>query len=387
MILNSIKMKNIRSYKSEEIEFKEGVSLFEGDIGSGKSTVLMAIEFALFGLGNQKGDSLLNKNSFEGEVELVFTIKGVVGSINRTLERKSLSGNVSQKKGIINLDGEMEELSPAELKERILEIIDFKEDINPRANSYIYRFAVYTPQEEMKEIITQKADVRLQTLRKAFGIEEYKLVVDNGKVVIRELKKEATYLEGKLEGYGEKSGEIAVLSDDIDDEIYKKSELEEQKEKAEGELKQKEEGIKELNELKEKERNVNSKLKVTKHSIEKAVEWEGKYNEEIKELELENRSKLSKDIDRLKKEIGGNEDNREELEERIVFINKQMGKQKKLEVMQFMSEKSKTEIESKAGYEKNKRSGDIQNELDMAINEEKKQEELINELDKKQEKF
>ena len=63
MIFKTLSMNNIRSYNNHEIEFPVGTSLFEGDIGSGKSTILMAIEFALFGLGNQKGDSLLRKGS------------------------------------------------------------------------------------------------------------------------------------------------------------------------------------------------------------------------------------------------------------------------------------------------------------------------------------
>jgi len=54
MLFKSISIRNIRSYKEAKIEFPLGISLFEGDIGSGKSTILMAIEFALFGLGNQR---------------------------------------------------------------------------------------------------------------------------------------------------------------------------------------------------------------------------------------------------------------------------------------------------------------------------------------------
>ena len=59
MIVKKLKLENIRSYKSQVVEFPLGRTLFEGDIGSGKSTILMAIEFALFGLGSEKPGSLL----------------------------------------------------------------------------------------------------------------------------------------------------------------------------------------------------------------------------------------------------------------------------------------------------------------------------------------
>ena len=39
MILRSLKLENIRSYKTTTIAFPKGISLFEGDIGSGKSTI------------------------------------------------------------------------------------------------------------------------------------------------------------------------------------------------------------------------------------------------------------------------------------------------------------------------------------------------------------
>ena len=49
MIVKKLVLNNIRSYKNQAIDFPLGRTLFEGDIGSGKSTILMAIEFALFG--------------------------------------------------------------------------------------------------------------------------------------------------------------------------------------------------------------------------------------------------------------------------------------------------------------------------------------------------
>jgi len=50
MILKSIVLDNIRSYAYQEIRFPRGSILLSGDIGAGKSTILHAIEFALFGI-------------------------------------------------------------------------------------------------------------------------------------------------------------------------------------------------------------------------------------------------------------------------------------------------------------------------------------------------
>lgn len=49
MLLQSITLNNIRSYQEQTINFNKGTTLLSGDIGSGKSSILLAIEFALFG--------------------------------------------------------------------------------------------------------------------------------------------------------------------------------------------------------------------------------------------------------------------------------------------------------------------------------------------------
>ena len=71
MIINRITLSNIRSYASPQpIEIGPGVTLFEGDVGSGKSSILSAIEFALFGLGEMDGPYLLRHGARNGFVLL-----------------------------------------------------------------------------------------------------------------------------------------------------------------------------------------------------------------------------------------------------------------------------------------------------------------------------
>ena len=61
MIISSLNIVNIRSYTNEKITFKEGITFLSGDIGSGKSSILQAIEFSLFGFkrGDLEGFHLL----------------------------------------------------------------------------------------------------------------------------------------------------------------------------------------------------------------------------------------------------------------------------------------------------------------------------------------
>jgi len=90
MLLKSITINNIRSYNHAKIDLRNGSTLLLGDIGSGKTTILLAIEFVLFGLikGDVSGSTLLRHGKNEGSVELDFSIGKDEIKIHRKLKRK-----------------------------------------------------------------------------------------------------------------------------------------------------------------------------------------------------------------------------------------------------------------------------------------------------------
>ncbi|RLI96909.1 MAG: SMC family ATPase, partial [Candidatus Aenigmatarchaeota archaeon] len=184
MLLKRVKLKNIRSYIDEEIEFPTGSVLLAGDIGTGKSTVLLALDFALFGIrrGELTGTDLLRHGKSSGFVEVEFEIgkKNVI--VRRTLRRKN--NGVSQDSGYIIIDGVKEELSPTELKSRILELFGYPPELLTKSKSVIFRYTVYTPQEQMKHILFSNPEERLNTLRKIFDIDKYKTIQNNARIVL-----------------------------------------------------------------------------------------------------------------------------------------------------------------------------------------------------------
>ena len=87
MLLRRLKIRNVRSYKEEEIFFPSGSVLLAGEIGAGKSTLLLAIEFALFGLRKTRlsGRALLRHGAKDGFVELEFMVHDKTIVIHRRL--------------------------------------------------------------------------------------------------------------------------------------------------------------------------------------------------------------------------------------------------------------------------------------------------------------
>ncbi|MFH1307369.1 MAG: hypothetical protein ABIH72_00780 [archaeon] len=193
MIIKKVILNNIRSYITAEVNFPEGSSLLSGDIGSGKTSVLLAIEFALFGLQpGQKGASLLRNGSDEGQVFLEIEVDGRKIEIERHLKRGK---SVSQSYAAITINGEKEESSVTEIKNKVLNILNYPQEFAKKTN-LLYKFTVYTPQEEMKQIILEDAESRLNTLRHIFGIDKYKRIKENTSILTSKLRENIRNKEG-----------------------------------------------------------------------------------------------------------------------------------------------------------------------------------------------
>jgi exonuclease SbcC len=216
MLLKSLRLKNIRSYQDQKIEFPPGIALLAGDIGAGKSTILLAIEFALFGLlrGDLSGTALLRNGASQGMVELAFELHNKTYTIGRTLKRTKNS--VEQDAGYIIQDGTRTHATAIELKTKVLSLLGYPADLLTKSKTLIYRYTVYTPQEEMKRIILEDAEQRLTILRKVFDIDKYKRIKDNIEAYARLLRERKRAFEGQLV-----------------DEPIKKQQFQEQQKKAE----------------------------------------------------------------------------------------------------------------------------------------------------------
>lgn len=215
MIVEKLRLKNFRSYKDQDVEFQPGVTLFEGDIGSGKSSLLFAIEFALFGLADVPGEHLLRAGEKEGVIELQFRSKGKQYTVGRRLTR-SKAGGATQKDAFLVVEGVKEDYSVEQLRAAVIKVLGFRENAATKSKSQVFRYGVFTPQEEMKAILEQGAEERKQTLRRAFGIEEYKRARENADMVKAALRERAAGLEAVLGGVARLEEELAASARERD---------------------------------------------------------------------------------------------------------------------------------------------------------------------------
>ena len=196
MKLKKLSLKNIRSYRNEEVKFPEGSMLLAGDVGSGKTSLLLAVEYALFGLqSGQKGSSLLRNDTSQGEVALELEIAENEVLIERKLKRSSK--NVTNEYSSITINGEKKAASLTEVKTKVLEILGYPQEFIKK-NNLLYRYTVYTPQEQMKQIILEDNEVRLNVLRHILGIDKYKRIRENLTLVLNNIKEKSKVLQGEI---------------------------------------------------------------------------------------------------------------------------------------------------------------------------------------------
>ena len=297
MLLKSIKLNNIRSYENQDIVFPNGSVLLSGDIGCGKSSILLAVEFAIFGAkkGELPAYTLLRHGKKEGSVELRMQIENKDIFIKRVLKRSN--DDIKQEAGYVIINGIKKDGTAEELRAIILEVLGYPKDLIKKGKDMIYRYTVYTPQEEMKRILYENKDARLDTLRKVFNIDKYKTIKENARIVTGTIREKKRHLEGfamdveqKKRELEERKKEILDIEHKITSMLPKIDEIKRLVSAKKLSIEAVEKEIKELN-------NLKKELGIAETNLSLRIEQNNRLNEEIKKLETQ--------IESLKNETEG----------------------------------------------------------------------------------
>jgi len=271
-----------------ELKFEKGITVFTGRTGSGKSSLLMAIEYALFGTSSAiSNQMILRRGAKNGRIVLEFEHNGSVYRVERGLKRAGSNVIVDEHHlRIFKDDVKLQVMARAtDINEKILEILGYPEDCNPRD---VFEVTSYTKQDEVRKLIELKPADRQQFIDRILQLSRYKNTYDNMKDLIMSLKNEASRIEGVIEIE-------AKLREEIE-------ELQMERIKIDGEVQRKE---KELGEVEIKVNEVKKKLEDLKkrsESILKAKEDYDSINGRLVRVENE-LLKLKEEIEVLEKQI------------------------------------------------------------------------------------
>ena len=327
MKINRIYLENYRIHEKLEVEFDKGINLLLGENGKGKSSILEAIGYALFGSdlrGTQKDAIQYGKKSAKIQVE--FT--GVDGE--EYIVTRKLPGTTS----IYRKSNPELELQGKE--DRIRELCGIKGDIKD-----VYDNVIVAKQNEFISSFKATAKDREKTFDKVFNTEIYREIYDGySKDVEGKYKNEIAIEENSIKS----------ISDIIEDsqEVKEKLELEEEREKEfekylnnlSAELKEIKEKLNQISGTELKIEKINGEIRKSEEVLNSITLQEEKLKKQIEETilakeiadkNIENHneyiktSEILESIKKEKKELDQIKEEQSNLEKSLVSLEKLRG--------------------------------------------------------------
>ena len=238
-MIASIELGDFLSHSDTKLEFENGVTVFVGDNGAGKSSIIDAITFALFGQHTRKSNkSLIKRGSNQGFTKIGFSINDKQYQAVRKIDSK---GSLSAKFSEIIGDDRIE-LAAGERKQ-------FGESMTHEIEKTIgldfekLKIASIVQQGELNAIINAKPKEFKELLNAIIGINKLDVASESMKTVNKEFR------QNIREKVGYDDTHIEILSKEL--ERYQK-EIEDAKPQKD-QLKTKQDNLKtEVDELRKK---------------------------------------------------------------------------------------------------------------------------------------
>lgn len=302
MRILGVYLENIRSYKKGLVVFPPtGITVIHGETGSGKTSLLMSIVFALFGPRRSSGglfqaykmpasSDLLRAGSTRGRVRLLIQVGDRIYLIERSLRKENSSyihehGVLEEyviEHGSLKPVARRTQLSQSELNEAIINILGVREKRrDPRFTTpMVFPTAIYVPQFMVQEVLEQDESTRLEIIERALGLDKYKYFRINYSNVVKQLESRIKEKSSRIEAKRQlvRDANLEVIEEEIKRLIQELARIEEEIGKQNNELTRLQEALNSVN-------NEISKLTASREIIvNKLRDYEIKQSE-LKRLE------------------------------------------------------------------------------------------------------
>ena len=183
-MITSIELGDFLAHSETKIEFEDGVTIFVGDNGAGKSSIIDGITFSLFGQHTRKSNKgLVRRGTNQGYAKIKFTINGKQYETVRKIDSKgSLSATFSEvtnNKRIEIAAGERKQFGES-MTEQVEKTIgmDFEK----------LKIASIVQQGELNSIINAKPKEFKELLNAIIGIDKLDVASESMKQVTKEFR-------------------------------------------------------------------------------------------------------------------------------------------------------------------------------------------------------
>ena len=183
-MISSIELGDFLAHSNTKLEFGNGVTVFVGNNGAGKSSIIDAITFALFGQHTRKSNKgLIKRGATQGFSKLVFSVNGKQYEAVRKIDSK---GTLSAKFSDTTNDEQIE-IAAGERKQ-------FGESMTHEVEKVIgldfekLKIASIVQQGELNAIINAKPKEFKELLNAIIGIDKLDVASESMKTVSKEFR-------------------------------------------------------------------------------------------------------------------------------------------------------------------------------------------------------
>lgn len=273
MKINRIYLENYRIHEKLEVEFDKGINLLLGENGKGKSSILEAIGYALFGSdlrGTQKDAIQYGKKSAKIQVE--FT--GVDGE-EYIVTKKLLGGKTLCRKEEPKIELEIKD-------DRIRELCGIRGDIKD-----VYDNVIVAKQNEFISSFKAKPKDREETFDKIFNTEIYREIYDGySKDVESEYKNKITIEENNIKNISDIMEDSQEIKEKLDFEIEREKEFDKYLNALLAELKEIKEKLNQISDAELKIEKINGEIRKSEEVLNSITLQEEKLKKQIEETIL-----------------------------------------------------------------------------------------------------
>ena len=330
MRINKVTLENIRSHLKSETSFVKGFNCLVGGLGTGKSSILYAIDFALFGDPLARSYSyLLRKGEETGKVSVEFSLNGKIYRVDRGLRRHA--NGISQDAEGLNFYEE-DRLIASMRNEAVAEQLKTITGLDKE----IFRQIIWVRQERLKELLDVAPRERQKRLDRLFGLSDYEVAWNNIRSIQRmyEVEKKTRQEDFDVLGIEKLEGDYHKAVEDfssVENEIISLTsglqEAEAALQVASTRLQSLEELRKETEELLKKEATLQTNLTNTEDACARLADDVQKGKAAIEDLE-QRKMNLESQLNLRKKELQDagliSDSTLEQLKSQVVSFDDQM---------------------------------------------------------------
>jgi exonuclease SbcC len=288
-MIKSIRLKNWKCHLDSYLEFSEGTNCLLGVMGAGKTSILEAISYALFGTFPQlqqkkvKLEDIIMKKPVRkdyAEVELEFVLDGKRYQVKRRIERRKASS------AELRIDGKLVEAQPQRVTEFIEDVLKIDFDLFTRA--------IYSEQNKIESFLTIPKGQRMKRIDEVLKLDRFETARASVVSLINRAKTMRNDILNILQQLKAET-DVQVLQQ-LKAEVKKLEaetrELRSQKTKLFATLKEKEEKYKELSNLRER-------IEKLRREIEKLEGMISVLEKEVEKEQIEDSASIRKRIEEL----------------------------------------------------------------------------------------